>query len=131
MKQPGKGCWKSYSLVTGSSSEGETDYHFITAPPDWTGMHGLGMKMPPGQCKKWETSWLLFREEINNFKNFLPWQKKGEFFFYSHFYESASYHPMAQTEKVYSNMTNLREKKTISTTQAEKMETETSHPDTD
>lgn len=71
MKQLGKGCWWCYSLAMGDlggSKEEETGYHFIKAPSDCTGVHGLGMKMPPGQRQKWKTSWLLFREETINLR---------------------------------------------------------------
>lgn len=70
MKQLGKGCSKCSSLAMlwglGGSREGETDYHFIKASSDCMGVCGLRMKMPPGQWKKWETIWLLFREETIN-----------------------------------------------------------------
>ena len=72
MAQLGQGWWRCYSLAMvwglGSSREGETDYCFIKAPSDCTSVHGLGMKMPPGQWQKWETSWLLFREKIINIR---------------------------------------------------------------
>lgn len=100
MKQLGKGCSKCSSLAMlwglGGSREGETDYHFIKASSDCMRVCGLRMKMPPGQWKKWETIWLLFRGDYKC-KNFSPWQNRGQFLFYSYFCRSASYYPTAQT----------------------------------
>lgn len=51
MKQPGKGCWKCYSLVTGGSGEGETDYNFIKAPLTELGCMVWGWKCPQDRVK--------------------------------------------------------------------------------
>lgn len=80
--------------------------------------------MPPGQWKKWETIWLLFREEIINVRiSYHDRREDNSYFIPTSVGQLVT---TKQLKQLYSCMKSLS-KKTISRTQAEKLKTETGH----